>query len=103
MFMAAFTLTPLPVLLAGILLLTRAAQNRATAWIVGIASLLLLFKALAVTLWAVQTFAHPKGALDPLAAMIAVPMTIMPSSIWGVIVMGTSIALSRRLQHPKEE
>jgi hypothetical protein len=96
-FIGAFTLTPLPVLLAGILLLTAAAQSKPTIWIVGIASLLLFFKALVVTLWVAQTFAHPKDALDPLAAITAVPMTIMPSSIWGVVMMGTAFALSRRL------
>ncbi len=103
LFIAAFALTPLPLLLAGILLLTRAAQSRMTLWTVGVASLLLFFKAAAVTLWAAQTFTHPtKDPLDPLAAMIAVPMTIMPSSIWGVIMMGTALALSRHLQNIKE-
>jgi hypothetical protein len=93
-----FTLTPLPVILAGALLITPVAGSRATVWIVGIAALLLLFKALATTLWVVQTFTQPKDALDPLAAVIAVPMFIMPSSIWGVVMMWTAVSLSGRLR-----
>ncbi len=93
----AFILTPLPVLVGGTLLLITAARSRVTTGIVSVAGLLLLLKAMATTFWVVQTFAHPKGALAPLAAVIAVPVFIMPSSIWAVVMISTAIGLHRRI------
>jgi len=91
-------LAPVPMLLAGIRLNMKGAATRANVWLLEIAAALLLFKALAVTLWIVQTLNHPKGALDGLAAIAMVPIWIMPSSIWGMILLRTARSLSRRLQ-----
>jgi hypothetical protein len=93
-----FVLSPLALVVAGVLLYTKqAATLRAARWALGIAGVLLLLKAFVVTLAVVQEFKHSTSSTGVLIVVL-VPMIITPASIWAVVVLVTSISLDRHLR-----
>ena len=92
-----FVLSPLALLLGGVLLFTKStATLRAASWVLAFAGLLLLVKAFVVTCVIVEEFRHPTSSTGSLI-LILVPMIVMPASIWAVVVLLTSFFLARRL------
>ncbi|MBX9627138.1 MAG: hypothetical protein K2X82_25270 [Gemmataceae bacterium] len=94
-----FALGPLVLLPAGVLLVT--AKQPATLRRAGLlsagAGVVLLLKALAVTIGVVQELTHPTDAQSGLV-LVFVPMFIMPGSIWAVTLLATGALLVR---HPR--
>jgi hypothetical protein len=89
-----FVLSPLALLLGGVLLFTKTtATLRAARWVLAFAGLLLLVKAFVVTCVIVEEYRKPDGSL----ILIWVPILVMPAPIWGVVVLLTSFFLARRL------
>jgi hypothetical protein len=99
MLAGTFVLAPLPLLLGGALLLSgKAAMLRTASWALGIAGVLLLLKAFAVTLAVGEGLRKSKDPLDVPVFVAFVPFIIMPAAIWGGVVLVTGYLLERRLR-----